>query len=216
MTCIGCPFIRGHPVLQGRHILYGPVLKDDMPHVLNRQPKGFTLLEALVVLVLLATLMALAAPSFLGLRQKHQLQSQAEQLQGSLMLARSEALRRQQRVTLCVRDEGANAECAVSGHWTQGWVMFVDDNNNAQRERDETVLQLHAALPHFLTLQGNNPVKRYVSYGAEGRSQSKSGAFQAGTLTLCGLDQPSVWRIVINPVGKPRLEKADRAVDSNC
>lgn len=187
-----------------------------MRSFLDRQVKGFTLLEALVVLVLLGTLMALAAPSFSGLRQKHQMQSQAEQLQGSLMLARSEALRRQQRVTLCVREESPSEVCTANGHWTQGWVMFVDDNENAKRDPGETVLQLHAALPHFLTLRGNSTVDRYVSYGSQGRSQKKSGAFQAGTLTLCGSGQPSVWRVVINAVGKPRLEKAERSAGSNC
>ena len=67
--------------------------------------RGFTLLEALVVLALLAVLLSLTAPGLQGLRQKHQMQSQAEQLQASLLLARSEALRRQQRVTLCVRQQ---------------------------------------------------------------------------------------------------------------
>jgi len=40
--------------------------------------RGFTLLEVLVVLALLAVLLSLAAPSFIGLRQKHQMQSQGE------------------------------------------------------------------------------------------------------------------------------------------
>jgi len=67
--------------------------------------RGFTLLEALVVLALLGVLLALAAPGMSDLRQKHQMQSQAEQLQAALLLARSEALRRQQRVTLCVKGQ---------------------------------------------------------------------------------------------------------------
>ena len=62
--------------------------------------RGFTLLGVLVVLALLAVLLSLAAPSFQGMQQKHQMQSQAEQFQASLLLARSEALRRQQRVAL--------------------------------------------------------------------------------------------------------------------
>lgn len=180
--------------------------------------RGFTLLEALVVLALLAVLLSLAAPSLQGLRQKHQMQSQAEQLQASLLLARSEALRRQQRVTLCVRSTAAHLgpECATGGTWAQGWVVFVDGNDSGRREAAETVLQLHEALSGFLTLQGNNTVDRYISYGPQGRSQSTTGAFQAGTLTLCGAGQAHVWRVVINAVGKPRLEKAERQEGANC
>jgi type IV fimbrial biogenesis protein FimT len=180
--------------------------------------RGFTLLEMLVVLVLLGVLLAIAAPSLKGLRQKHQMQSLAEQLQASLLLARSEALRRQQRVTLCVRqpEAASRADCAMAGHWTQGWVVFVDGNDNAQREETESILQVQNALPAFLTLQGNTTVNRYVSYGLEGRSQSTTGAFQAGTLTLCGVGQAHVWRVVINAVGKPRLEKAERLKSANC
>ncbi len=180
--------------------------------------RGFTLLEVLVVLALLAVLLSLATPSFQAMRQKHQMQSQAEQLQASLLLARSEALRRQQRVTLCVRESlnGSGPNCATAGTWSQGWVVFVDGNHNARREASETVLHLHPALPAFLTLQGNATVDRYISYGPQGRSQSTSGAFQAGTLTLCGGGQAHVWRVVINAVGKPRLEKAERQGSANC
>ena len=94
--------------------------------------------------------------------------------------------------------------------------MFVDGNDSGHREASETVLQLHGALPEFLKLQGNATVDRYISYGPEGRSQSTSGAFQAGTLTLCGAGQAHVWRVVVNAVGKPRLEKAERQDSANC
>ena len=168
---------------------------------------GFTLLEALVVLAVLGTLLALAAPNLTELRQKHQMQSQAERLLGSLMLARSEALRRQQRVTLCLRSTGDF--CATKGSWGQGWVVFVDANDNAVREAQEPVLQVQESLPSFLKLEGNATVNRYVSFGAEGRSQTTTGAFQAGTLTLCQADATQAWRLVINALGKPRLEKAE-------
>lgn len=181
---------------------------------------GFSLLEVLVVLVLLVVLLSLAAPELLGFRQRHQMQSRAEHLQSSLMLARSEALRRQQRVTVCVRQDRSASEsgelCDAAGTWGQGWIVFVDSNGNALREGSETVLLVQTALADFMSLKGNSTVDRYVSYGPEGRSQSKSGAFQAGTLTLCAVGQGDVWRVVINAVGKPRLEKGQRLTTSNC
>lgn len=180
----------------------------------HRKQRGFTLLEALVVLTLLGILSALAAPSYSGMRQRHQMQSHAEQFQASLMLARSEALRRQQRVTVCVRNE-ADA-CAMTGSWAQGWVVFVDENNSTTRESHETVLQLHGALPAHLSFIGNTTVRHDVSYGPQGRSQRKSGAFQAGTVRLCGNDQTHVWRVVVNAIGKPRLEKAAVSAHDHC
>lgn len=175
---------------------------------------GFTLLEALVVVALLGTLLALAAPTLTDLREKHQMQSQGEHLLGSLMLARSEALRRQQRVTLCVR--AADDSCANEGSWAQGWLVFVDANDNAARDSQEVILQAQERLPSFLTLRGNSSVNRYVSYGPEGRSQTVTGAFQAGTLTLCRNGQLASWRVVINAVGKPRLESGLLSALTDC
>lgn len=185
-----------------------------MPHTPNRQAHGFSLLEALVVLGLLGVLLTLAAPSMSSLRQQHHMQSQAEQMLASLMLARSEALRAQQRVSVCVL--GAAQTCAAQGSWTQGWLVFVDNNDNAVREPTERVLQVHAPMRAGWTMQGNATVDRYISYGPEGRSQSTSGAFQAGTLTLCGTPAMPVWRLVINAVGKPRLEKTQRTESTPC
>ena len=171
----------------------------------RRRLWGFTLLEALVVLALVAVLASLAAPAMSRLLQQHRMQAKAEALFSSLILARSEALRQQQRVTVCART--SDDRCAAVGGWTQGWMVFVDTNANAQRESPEQVLQKHEALPAGMALEGNSLVSRYVSYGLEGRSQTTSGAFQAGTLTLCQVDAVQAWHLVINALGKPRLEK---------
>jgi type IV fimbrial biogenesis protein FimT len=176
----------------------------------HHRSAGFTLLEALVVLAVLAVLTGVAAPAMTGLRLQHRMQAQAEDLLGSLMLARSEALRQQQRVTVCAR--AADERCALTGVWSQGWLVFVDGNANAQRDTQEVVLQKHGALPSGLWLDGNSLVNRYVSYGPDGRSQTISGAFQAGTLTLCSPASALSWHLVLNALGKPRLVKvaADR------
>ena len=167
--------------------------------------RGFTLLEALVVLALLGVLLALAAPGMSDLRQKHKMQSQAEQLQAALLLARSEALRRQQRVSLCAR--ATDGTCDANGQWQQGWLVFVDANDNGLHDSGEVVIEVHAPVPQVVQLGVTNTVKAYFSYGAEGRSMSTNGAFMAGTWRFCQASTLVGWQVVSNALGKPRLQK---------
>ena len=167
--------------------------------------KGFTLLEALVVVAILGILVALAAPTFAGLRERHQLQAQAEGFLDSLILARSEALRRQQRVTLCARAN--DSTCDAAGAWQQGWLVFADANDNGQRDAGEALIEVHDAMPAAMRLTVTNTVKAYFSYSSEGRSMSTNGAFMAGTWKFCRPSAQVGWQVVSNALGKPRLEK---------
>jgi type IV fimbrial biogenesis protein FimT len=166
---------------------------------------GFTLLEALVVLALLGILLSLAAPAMSRLQGGHRLQAQAEGFLDSLVLARSEALRRQQRVSLCA--QAAEGTCDTNGQWQQGWLVFVDENDNGVREVQEALIEVHAALPPAVQLGVTSTVKAYFSYGPEGRSLSSNGAFMAGSWRFCQASLPKGWQVVINALGKPRIEQ---------
>ena len=63
--------------------------------------KGFSLVELLVVVAILGVLAGLAAPSFTSLIRSNRLTAAANDLLGAVALARSEALKRAQRVVLC-------------------------------------------------------------------------------------------------------------------
>lgn len=166
---------------------------------------GFGLLELLVVLAVLGVLLTLAAPGLAGLREQHRLQAQAEDLLSTLQWARSQALQRQQRVTVCT--VSAAGSCDPAGSWRQGWLVFEDANADAHRDPQEVLLQQRPAMPEALQATGNSLVAHYVSYSAEGRGQMVSGAFQAGAITLCRLGLAQGWRLVLNALGTPRLEK---------
>ena len=170
--------------------------------------RGWSLLELLMALVLLAVLLTLGGTSWTPMRQKYQLQAQAEDLLSTLALARSEAVKLGVRVTACVSSDGLH--CQSEGDWTQGWVLFEDTDGNALRSDVEALIQVHAALPAGLRARGNSTVARFVSYGPSSRSLQISGAFQSGTITLCRVSSSSTmgWSLVINPVGTARLEAA--------
>jgi len=177
---------------------------DPTPPQGKAQQDGFTLLEALVAMALLGILVSLAAPAMSGLLARQQLQGQGEAFLNSLVLARSEALRRQQRVSVCA--QGLVAQCDTQGRWHQGWLVFADANHNGLRDPGEALIEARPAVPLDVQVGVSNTVKTYFSYNAEGRSASASGAFMAGTWRFCRGDSSAGWQVVVNALGRPRIE----------
>ena len=195
------------------------------PKTLSHLQLGQSFLETLFVLFLLALMCGIAASSMRFIQTKIQIQTAAQDMLNAVLTARTEALRLERRVTLCVA-EGSSVvpkQCVLpSGYsslsmpsWQQGWLMFVDDNSNGIWDPEELLLQQSKALPSVVSATGNATVNRYISFGANGRSLVLNGGFQAGTLTFCERLSASnpAWLLIINAVGRPRLEKTQIA---NC
>jgi type IV fimbrial biogenesis protein FimT len=174
--------------------------------------RGFSLTESLVALATMGTLLAMAATTVGDLLHSLRLQATAGDVLQQLMLARSEAIKRNTRVVLCKSADGA--ACSAGGRWEQGWILFQDANNSGTREPHEPLLQRVNPLPPGWRIQANTPVGRYVSYGPLGIAQLASGAFQAGTFTVCrtSIETGEGRQIVINAGGRPRVQKVQ--VDS--
>ncbi len=176
----------------------------------SRRTGGVTLVELLLVLVVAGILLGLAAPSLSAAVDSARLTALTNDMLAELLLARSEAVRRGHPVVLC--KASTDSVCARSGRWDQGWLMFKDFNHNAEREANEPVLRQRAGAPAGWRIVGNGPVARYVAYHPLGGTQLSSGAFQAGTLTICR-QAGSVLQarqIVINSSGRPRVQPAPR------
>lgn len=165
---------------------------------------GFTLVELLVVVALAALLQSLAAPAFSSMVDSVRLTSAVNALLSSLHFARSEAIKRNSRAVVCKSANGSG--CSSSGGWEQGWLVFHDANNNAALDAGEAVLSYQEAWTGSLRFNGNAPVANYVSFTPMGRTQYTSGAFQAGTLTVCPLSATPIEarQIVISSTGRPR------------
>ena len=169
---------------------------------------GYTLIELVVVIALLAILLALGTPSLIQWVESARLKTLSSDLLSDLRLTRSEAILRGERVVLCTA--ASQESCSPSGGWHQGRLMFVDKNNNGSREASESIMRYRSAAPDGWSISGNSPVANYVSYDGLGATRLTGGAFQAGTVTVCrsGASNTNARKVVINSVGRPRSQTA--------
>jgi len=100
-----------------------------LSYKVNQSSKaGFTLIELMIVITIIAVLVGLAVPSFRDATLGSKLSGYANNLVASIRLARGEAIKRNSWVAVCISANGTN--CASSGSWEQGWIVFNDANKN--------------------------------------------------------------------------------------
>jgi type IV fimbrial biogenesis protein FimT len=89
---------------------------------------GFSLVELLVAMTILAILMAIAIPSYNSLVLSGTASRYASSMAESALLARGEAIRRNAAITMCVSTDGTTCGSG-SGGWEQGWLVSCKTND---------------------------------------------------------------------------------------
>jgi len=175
-----------------------------------RSQSGFTLIELLVAISIGVIFMTLAVPSFQGFIARNRVESAANLLMASFAYARSEAIKRGVRVTLC---KSSNASTCGGTGWEDGWIIFLDSNGNGTRQTtgvtpSEDLLRVNQAQPNSVTIRPNNNFTNFVSYLSRGSSNN------VGTFAVCNNNELAESRaIVINVTGRPRMARDTDAND---
>lgn len=105
--------------------------------------RGFTLLELLITVAILAIVLAIGVPSFKYIINSSRISSEVNAFVGSLQYARGEAIKRGQSVAVCASSDGAT--CSGSSNWVNGWLVFVDANSSTTQDTGEPVILVQAA-----------------------------------------------------------------------
>ena len=163
--------------------------------------RGFTLVELLTGLAVAAILLTIAIPGYAFLVNAGRMAAATNDLVSALHLARSEAVKRGVRVTVC-KTGGSAAACDAAADWQRGWMVFVDGGARGVVDGSDTSLWVQDASPPGVGITSNN-YSRYISYLPNGRSQGSNG-LPNGTISLCLAGHRR--NVVINWSGRPRLE----------
>lgn len=132
-----------------------------LKHLKSGREVGFTLIELIVTMVIFSIVIAMAAPSFNGMIANNRSTSLASELTAAVNFARSEAIKRVKRVTICPSSNGTS--CLASSDWAKGWLVFVD-----KAASDPAALEVDTVLKYWDKLD----VKTVASLKKVGTSTS--------------------------------------------
>ena len=167
---------------------------------------GFTLIELLIVLAVGAILFTIAIPGLGFLVNTSRLAAVTNNLVSSLQLARSEAIKRGERVTVCKTSDAMaiTPVCDASASWREGWLIFVDGGIRGVIEPGDTLLRAQAPASTAVSITVSN-YSTYISYLSSGVSQAPNNLAN-GKLRVCLAGNQR--EIIINRMGRIRLESS--------
>lgn len=154
---------------------------------MRKQQLGFTIIELMTVIAVLGVALSIAVPGLQQFIMTNRLTSQLNQLSSSLAFARSEAVKQNQSVQVCVSSDGA--QCDTTGvDWNKGWLVFVDRNQDQDYDAGgpgvdgcatgataDCLLITQKALPGTNALKAAAGFTKYVAYNGNGVAQCDNG-----------------------------------------
>jgi len=135
---------------------------------------GFTLLELLITLAIIAIVMGIAVPSMSTFVENDRLITQINTLTSHLNYARSEAVLRHVQIGVCSSNN--TTTCNGGANWEDGWLVFVDADGDSSYTVGEQVLKVQQNLEGSTTTLTTS-IANTVIFDTRGFAPNMAGTF---------------------------------------
>lgn len=168
----------------------------------NSHQQGFTLVELVVTIALVAILTTLAVPSFSEVLRQWRRDSATRELTTSLQLARSESIKSSRQIVVCPSADGAS--CAGGTEWNTGWIVFVDDGagtasnaGNQAVNTNERILKVVSAQSGVASIESSDDVEwmQFLPNGLLGSDTTTLTVTPSGANPETKVDKITVSRV---------------------
>jgi type IV fimbrial biogenesis protein FimT len=136
-----------------------------------RRMTGFNLVELLVTITIASILMGIGVPSYRYVTNSNRVASEVNALLGDMMIARSEAIKEGQTVTVCPSNDGATCD-ANATDWSEGWIVFTDFNSNGTVDTDtannDSIVRYQRGFGSGDSFVMKNGTNKWVSFNRDG------------------------------------------------
>lgn len=148
---------------------------------MNRQStmSGFTLLELMITLVVMAVFAGMAVPSLSTLVQNNRLEAEQMDFMSALSMARSEAIKRGVPVML-----RASTPVVEGNEFGNGWSIWVDSNNDGVFQPATETIKVHQAVSGDLKVSSSVTQMTFLPSGFSGY-RDENGQLASAIFTVC-------------------------------